>query len=97
MQILYTDTAKQTLLSTYDFIKNQFGEKSAKLFADKADKTIKLLAEYPLMFKASDLGPNVRVGMITKQCSLFYRVTETEIHLLFFWDNRQEPLSIFHP
>lgn len=46
----------------------------------------------PLMFKASAIDENVRIALITKQCSLFYRVTETAIHLLYFWDNRREPL-----
>jgi hypothetical protein len=44
------------------------------------------------MYKALAIDENVRVGFITKQCSLIYRVTDTEIHLLYFWDNRQEPL-----
>jgi hypothetical protein len=61
----------------------------------KAEKVVALIATQPLMFKASDFDENIRIGLITRQCSLFYRVTDTSIHLLFFWDNRQEPFIIY--
>jgi len=91
LQIFYTPRSKETLNSVYNFINNKFGHRSANAFVLKADKTIKLIAEHPLMFKASQIDENVRIGLITRQTSLFYRVTDTSIHLLFFWDNRQEP------
>ena len=43
------------------------------------------------MFKASEIDESVRVGANQQQTSLFYRVTDSSINLLFFWDNRQEP------
>ncbi|MBD1386156.1 type II toxin-antitoxin system RelE/ParE family toxin [Mucilaginibacter rigui] len=92
LQIYYTPNSRETFKSTYNFIKNKFGSSAADKFSIKADKTIYLLADHPLMFKVSTIAPDVRVGLITKQCSLFYRVTETAIHILFFWDNRQEPI-----
>ena len=90
--IFYTPRSKETLKSVYDFIHNKFGIRSANEFASKAEKTIALIAEFPLMFKATAIDESVRIGFISKQTSLFYRVTDTSIHLLFFWDNRQEPV-----
>jgi len=55
-------------------------------------KTINLIAEQPLMFEASAIDDSVRVAVISKQTSLFYRVTKDSIHLSIFWDNRQEPI-----
>lgn len=92
LNIFYTPRSKETLTSVYHFINSKFGLRSADKFLLKAEKTIALIAEQPFIFKASTLEDNVRIGLITKQCSLFYRVTETSIHLLFFWDNRQEPV-----
>ena len=90
--IFYTPEAKETLRAVYWFIEGKFGKRSADKFVLKAEKTIALIAVHPLMFKASPLGENVRVGFISKQTSLFYLVTDTSIDLLFFWDNRQEPM-----
>ncbi|WP_454801192.1 type II toxin-antitoxin system RelE/ParE family toxin [Mucilaginibacter phyllosphaerae] len=92
LKIVYTDHSRETLNYTYNYIFNEFGFKAANKFFDKADKTINLLAEFPYMFKESEIDPDVRMGFITKQCSLFYRVTNTEVQILFFWDNRQDPL-----
>src|ERR1700741_1989484 len=92
LQIAYTERPRETFNAVYNFIKNQFGEGPADKFALKAEKTIALIAENPFMFKASSIDTNVRIGFITKQTSLFYRVTDESIHLLFFWDNRQEPV-----
>jgi plasmid stabilization system protein ParE len=91
-EVLYTPTAKVTLNTVYTFIQIKFGERIAFQFLKKAEKTISLIAENPLMFKALTNNSNIRVGLITKQCSLFYRVTDSSIQLLYFWDNRQEPL-----
>jgi hypothetical protein len=60
----------------------------------KAEKTISLIADNPFMFRASTIDDDVRIALITKQCSLFCRVTDASVNLLFFWDNRQEPLIL---
>ncbi|MFB9841554.1 type II toxin-antitoxin system RelE/ParE family toxin [Mucilaginibacter ginsenosidivorans] len=91
LTIFYTPRSKETLLSVYNFIKNEFGVIAAEKFSAKAEKTISLVAEHPFLFKASMIDENVRVGLIAKQTSLFYKITDTSITLLFFWDNRQEP------
>ena len=91
LNIFYTPRSQETLQSVYNFISLKFGIRSANKFALKAEKAIALIAEQPYMFKASSLDENIRVGLITKQCSLFYQVTENSINLLFFYDNRQEP------
>jgi plasmid stabilization system protein ParE len=85
LEILYTPRAKETLNLIYNFIHNEFGAKPAVKFALKAEKVVALIAEFPLMYKSTTIDPTVRIAFISKQCSLFYRVTDTEVHLLFFW------------
>jgi plasmid stabilization system protein ParE len=92
LPIYYTPRSRETLVQIYNFIKAKFGTKPADKFVVKAEKIIMLISQYPLMFKASTIDKNVRIGLISKQTSLFYRITDTSIHLLFFGDNRQEPI-----
>lgn len=94
LQVFYTPRSKESLESVYRFILDRFGELSADKFISKADKTINLISQQPFIFKASDLDEKIRIALITRQCSLFYKVTETSVHLLFFWDNRQDPILI---
>ena len=94
LQVFYTPRSKETLQAVYDFIDNKFGIRSSDKFISKADKIIVLISEQPFMFRASTLDDKIRIALITRQCSLFYRITETSVHLLFFWDNRQDPIFL---
>jgi len=66
LQIFYTPRSKETLESVYNFINEKFGRRSADQFVQKAEKTIKLIAEYPFMFKTSSIDDNIRIGLISK-------------------------------
>lgn len=91
LTIFYTPRSKETLVSVFNFIEDKFGSHSAKVFLTKADKTIQTMSTQPYMFKAAPIGEHIRIARISKQTSLFYQVTKKSIHLLFFWDNRQDP------
>lgn len=91
LTVLYTPRSKETLLSVFNFIESKFGTRSANAFINKVDKTIKIISTQPYVFKASLISKEVRIAFISKQTSLFYQITDKSIHLLFFWDNRQEP------
>lgn len=91
LQIEFTPRAKETLKSVFIFILEHFGEKAATKFKSQANKVIILAAKTPYMYKAANLNQNVRVGLITKHCSLLYEIADTKIILHAFWDNRQEP------
>ena len=91
LKIVYTDDAEDTFAAIYNFIEDRFGSRSAEKFFDDVEKAILLIAENPLIFRASLFDLKIRIGFISKQTSLFYRVSEEAVTLLFFWDNRQEP------
>lgn len=83
LTIFYTPRSKETLCSVYDFTSNKFGAGVTKKFAINAEKTILLIAEHPFMFKASEIDINVRIALIKKQTSLFYRVTDFHPSFIF--------------
>lgn len=80
------------LISISLFIEQKWSLKQADKFIAKAYKTFDLLSKNPFIFKASSIDNNVRLGIISKQCSFFYEVKEHQIIILFLWDNRQEPI-----
>ncbi|MXV52428.1 type II toxin-antitoxin system RelE/ParE family toxin [Pedobacter sp. HMF7647] len=93
-QVFYTPRSQETLRLVYDFINGKFGKRAADKFLAKTGKVIELIAEQPQMFKASIFNDDVRVALITKQTSMFYKITDTSVYLLFFWDNRQDPMIL---
>lgn len=94
LEVFYTPKAKETFVLVYNFIAGKFGVKIANQFLSKAEKTIHLISEQPFMYKSSSIDENVRIATFTKNTSLFYQIQPNSINLLFFFDNRQEPLIL---
>uniref|UniRef100_UPI00406D2D67 type II toxin-antitoxin system RelE/ParE family toxin n=1 Tax=Mucilaginibacter sp. CSA2-8R TaxID=3141542 RepID=UPI00406D2D67 len=90
--VFYTPAAKDTLQALYTFLTDKFSSRVANKFVIKIEQTIALLTTQPLIFKASPFDEQVRIATLNKNCSLFYRVTDTQLQLLYFWDNRQDSL-----
>ena len=91
-EIILTPKAKDTLLATIFFIQGKWGNKSAEKFVEKTYNVLDIIAQQPYIFKAYR-ETSVRKGIITKQTSVVYRILNDRIEILFFWDNRQEPID----
>lgn len=91
LAIAWTDEAQETFNHTVNQIESKWGEVSAGDFVRSTHKTITIISTQPYLFSAS-LTSNIRKAVISKQTSMFYEVHSTHITILFFWDNRQEPI-----
>ncbi len=91
LAIIWTPEAEQTFEATVNQIEEKWGSASAKKFVQTAKRIIGTISTQPYIFIAS-YTTNVRRTTVTKQTSMFYEVHATHIAILFFWDNRQEPL-----
>ncbi|MBS1504707.1 MAG: type II toxin-antitoxin system RelE/ParE family toxin [Bacteroidetes bacterium] len=94
LEIVFTDDASEMLLSITRLIESKWGSKQANKFLSKTYKTIDLISKQPYLFKASLINENVRICILTKQTSFFYEIHDSKIIILFFWDNRQDPIFI---
>ncbi len=91
LEIILTPKAKDSLVSIVLFIRLKWGDRSAEKFVKRTYKTLDTIASQPYIFKTYQ-GTNVRKGFISKQTSVVYRILHDHIEVLFFWDNRQEPI-----
>lgn len=89
--IYWTDEAYETFDAIVLIIEDKWGVKQTGIFVKRVQQISTLIAEQPYLFKAS-ITHDLRQAIISKQTSMFYEVKETSINILFFWDNRQEPL-----
>lgn len=89
--IQWTDDAHETLDSIILLIEDKWGTKQAGVFIKRVKKILEMIAVHPDMYKAS-FTTDVRQAVISKQTSVFYKVEERSIIVLYFWDNRQDPL-----
>jgi len=91
LAVAWTDEAQETFELTIKQIEDKWGARSAEKFVRSANKTINIIATQPYLFKAS-YTQNIRQAFITEQTSMFYEVHTAHIAILYFWDNRQEPI-----
>ena len=64
---------------------NAYSKKLVKLVSERT----KQIADKPLIYKATDFK-EVRVASLGN-FSIYYKVSEKEIIITAFWDNRQDP------
>ena len=93
MQIIWSKNAQITFDAIVVYLENNFGNAVAKKFIAKANSNIQVIAKFPNLYKAISLKQSVRKATISKVCSFYYEVNEDTIVILYFWDNRQEPID----
>ena len=93
MQIIWSKNAQITFDTIVVYLENSFGNNVAKKFIAKADSSIQTIASFPNLYKAISLKQNVRKATISKVCSFYYEINDNTIVILYFWDNRQEPID----
>jgi len=91
-EVILAPKAVETFDAIYDQIASRFGANVAKQFNRRVIQVLDTISVAPFIFKTIRENPNVRKGWIHKNCSFFYEIIGDQIHVLVFWDNRQEPL-----
>ena len=91
-ELVFSKKANQTFDLIQEQILNRWGERSVKKFDERVYEVLQLLKESPLIYEAVRQYPNVRRATIHPNCTLYYKIDKKRIVLLFFWDNRQEPI-----
>ena len=91
-KVIFSDEAISTFQSIEQQIQDRWSEKEANEFRKRTYSVVDIISVYPYTFRAIDETSNVRKAFIYKNCSMFYFIGENYIEILFFWDNRQEPM-----
>lgn len=89
MQVFVTPRAERNFDSIVEYIKQKWGERTAKEFVQKVDEIFKLLQAYPLMGQVE--SNDIRGFQLSRQTRIFYRIRDNKIIILSFFDVRQDP------
>ncbi len=90
--VSFTRKANSTFISVRDQLLNKWGQRTLAKFEQRTVKVLKTLSHSPFSYQAIEDNPNVRKAYIHKNCSLYYKVRDEKVAILFFWDNRQDPI-----
>lgn len=93
MRVVWTQNAQISFEAIVLYLDENFGKQVVQKFLSKTNSTIEAVRKFPNLYKATSLKQNLRKATISKVCSFYYEVHEDSIAILYFWDNRQEPID----
>ncbi|PTQ93150.1 plasmid stabilization system protein ParE [Mucilaginibacter yixingensis] len=91
--IKWSPRAKKRYQQVLDYLQENWGDRVVQKFIERTDKVLYTIAAYPYAYEASS-EKIIRKAVIGKQNSVIYRIDNTSIYLLTFWDNRQDPKKL---
>jgi plasmid stabilization system protein ParE len=92
LEIRFTPEAEDTFASVAVQLQAKWGEKFVIALQEKISKVNDIISDDPYIYPATGTNINVRKCVLHKNCSMIYRVNDTHIDIICFWDNRQEPM-----
>ncbi len=90
-KIIWSDEALTNLDAILKYLEIYWTEKEIKRFLNNLDKRIKLISLNPLIFPSTLRSNNIRKSVLSKQTSIFYRVSKDQIEIISIFDTRQNP------
>lgn len=89
MNVIWAPQAKQDFWNSIDYLEAEWSEKVALNFIEKVNTTIALLKNDNVLFLKTNYKTVYKI-VITKQISLYYRIENTNLELLRFWNTFQD-------
>jgi hemerythrin len=88
-KIFWVPLAVETYMEEIDFIYLKWNQKEVDDFVMLVDENLKRLSINPLI---GQIHKNVYKIVISKQTSLFYKITEKDkkVELVYFWNNKKD-------
>ena len=87
--IIWSPQAKRDYWQNIDYLEAEWTFQDVLNFIEKTESTIQLIAKNNTFFVSTNYK-NVHKVVITKQITLYYRITSTNIELLRFWNTYQD-------
>lgn len=96
MEVIWSAKAKITFFSVIDYLNDNWSKREMVQFNQRTQMTINAIRKNPGIFPASNKNKEIRKAIVDKNNSFFYRVDSynQKIHLLTFFDSRQDPKKL---
>lgn len=79
--IFWSPDAEQDYITILEYLNKHWGQREATNFINRTEETLQLIAANPRLLVSSDRKPFIHRCVLTKQVSLFYRITNQNIEL----------------
>jgi plasmid stabilization system protein ParE len=78
-------TARDEFAALLEYVEGAFGLEAALKLLDRTEEMVTRIAAFPEMYPASRKKKEIRKATVSKQTTLYYRLTTDEIQLLHFY------------
>ena len=89
MNVNWAPQAKKDFWNNIDYLEAEWSERVALSFIEKVNTTIELLKNDNVLFIKTNYKSVYKI-VITKHISLYYRIENTNLELLRFWNTFQD-------
>lgn len=89
MNVIWAPQAKRDFWNNIDYLEAEWSEKVAYNFIEKVNTTVELLKNDNVLFIKTNFKSIYKI-VITKHISLYYRIENTNLELLRFWNTFQD-------
>ena len=86
--IIWSPLAVSDLYNTLDYLQNKWNEQVILAFLDEIEKLLQQVSVNPKQFPLVNWKKDVRICVLTKHTTLFYRENKETVELLRFFDTR---------
>ena len=90
-RVILSKRASRKLKNLFTYLETKWSIKVKSEFAFKFDKGIRNIRKYPMSCKQSDKVKGLRMLVLTKQTSVFYRFDDKAIYVVTIFDTRMDP------
>ena len=91
--VIWSEQAKLDYWDNIDYLQYRWGLNVTLEFMDKVDVMINILRAEKTSFKPSNYK-DIHEVPIVKQINLFYKTDDTNLYLVRFWNNYQDPKKL---
>ena len=91
-EIKFSPKAIKTFDAVVIQLSQRWGDKFVNKFKNKVSKSLDIIADAPFLYPIAPENTGLRKCILHKNCSMFYRINNEFIEVVYFWDNRQDPL-----
>lgn len=91
LEIVWTKRADQKFDKILDYLNSEFGQRVTSAFVKKVYDFLDILSEFPEIGTIEHKAKQIRGFTLIKQVNIFYKIKNSKIIILNFFDNRQNP------
>ena len=93
--VILSKRAKIKLEQLLEYLEQNWSVRVKHDFIKKFDKSLKIIQKNPDSFPKTNFVKGLHKCVITKQNTIYYRISEMEIEIITLFDTRQNPEKLF--